>query len=85
MFRQACLYSENLGEGIGVRGYRVKKNPIYFPIAIEYSDPIGTLKGKFAVILRHSQTRAESAHAVTLETLINAPSKFCHTHKRINK
>ena len=28
MFRQACLYSENLGEGIGVRGYRVKKNPI---------------------------------------------------------
>ena len=42
------------------------------------------IAGRSVLISRHTQTRTKSAHLVTLETKMNAPSNVYHTHKSIN-
>ena len=43
------------------------------------------ITGHSVPIPRHSQTRAKNVGLVTLETQMNSPSKYYHTHKHINK
>ena len=46
---------------------------------------LADISGQAVPIPRHSQTCAKSARLVTLETKMNARSKYYHTYKRTNK